>query len=392
MPGPTKIRRISSLKEIDPVQWNALGDPENPFTDHEFLYSLELSKCVGVDTSWQPEYLISEDGEGLHSCIPLYHKYDSYGEYVFDHAWANFFSQNGLSYYPKGLVAYPFTPVNGRKIFRRDNVTLEDALDVLLPELLKQSKKDDLSGLHFLFLEKEEANALAARGFSTRITHQFHWKNKEYSSFENFLGDFRSKKRIQIKKERETIGKEKIRILIKEGKEISESDMDRIYSFYTDTYSRKWGSPYLNRKFFKLAREKFSDRIVLFLAEQHGEIVAGTFNLRKGKKLYGRYWGSIGHYPFLHFECCYYSPIEYSIANGLEIFEAGAQGEQKFLRGFPAVPTYSSHFIFHEGARNAIERFLESERIHMKEMIRETNLSSPLKELPEGGKEGFGLL
>lgn len=392
MPGPLKIRKIQSLQTISPAEWNRLGDPNNPFTDFEFFHSLEKSLCIGGRTSWQPEYWIAEDDLGLHSCIPLFHKFDSYGEYVFDHAWAHFFSQNGLSYYPKGLVAYPFTPVNGKKVLRREDVSLDEALDALLPSLLEDLERRDLSSLHFLFLEEDEANALGKRGFSTRITHQFHWRNRGYSGFEDFLSDFRSKKRIQIKKEREVLSKDGIRVLIKEGKEITESDMNRIYGFYTDTYSRKWGSPYLNRKFFQLAREKFADRIVLFLAEKEGETLGGTFNLRKGNKLYGRYWGSAGHYPYLHFECCYYSPIEYSIRNGLDVFEAGAQGEQKFLRGFPAVPTYSSHFIFHPGARNAIERFLESERMQMKEMIRETNLSSPLKTEYGAGREGSELL
>ncbi|TGK04065.1 N-acetyltransferase [Leptospira langatensis] len=382
MPSQTKTRWIDSLSEISSEDWNRLADPENPFSDHEFLYSLELSSCVGSRTSWQPGYLLAEDEKGLHSALAFYHKYDSYGEYIFDHAWANFFSQNGLSYYPKGLIAYPFTPVNGRKIFRREDVSVDAALDVLLPVLLKESKRQGLSSIHFLFLEEEESKALEKRGFATRITHQFHWSNRSYESFEHFLGDFKSKKRMQIRREREAIRSDEIKILIKQGSEITEEDMDSIYSFYTDTYSRKWGSPYLNRKFFRLIREKFAEKIVLFLAEKHGERIAGTFNLRKGKKLYGRYWGSIGHFPFLHFECCYYSPIEYSIQNGLTIFEAGAQGEQKFLRGFPAVPTYSSHFIFHEGARNAIERFLENERMNMQEMILETNLHSPLKEQP----------
>ncbi|TGM98731.1 GNAT family N-acetyltransferase [Leptospira dzoumogneensis] len=386
MPGKTKITRILSLREISAEDWNLLGDPENPFSNHEFLHSLELSSCVGGRTSWHPEYWVAEDEDGIHSSLPFYHKYDSYGEYIFDHSWANFFSQNGLSYYPKGLVAYPFTPVNGKKIFRRNNVSAEEALDVLLPPLLENAKTEGLSSIHFLFLEEEEAKALEKRGFSTRITHQFHWKNRGYTSFENFLGDFRSKKRMQIKKERETVKGSGIRILCKEGKEISEKDMDSIYSFYTETYSRKWGSPYLNRKFFKIILEKFSQNLVLFLAEKDGDTIGGTFNLKKGKKLYGRYWGSSAHYPFLHFECCYYAPIEYAIKNGFEIFEAGAQGEQKFLRGFPAVPTYSSHFIFHDQARNAIERFLESERMHMQEMIRETNQSSPLKDEPVRGE------
>ncbi|TGL59611.1 GNAT family N-acetyltransferase [Leptospira sarikeiensis] len=386
MPEYPKLKWIRSLNEISSEDWNRLGDPENPFSNHEFLHSLELSSCVGGKTSWQPEYLVAEDERGVHSSIAFYHKYDSYGEYVFDHSWANFFSQNGLSYYPKGLVAYPFTPVNGKKILRRQDVSLEEALDILLPELLANAEDQGLSSVHFLFLEEEEAKALEKRGFATRITHQFHWKNRGYTSFENFLGDFRSKKRIQIKKERETIRESEIQIVCKEGKDISEKDMDSIYSFYTETYSRKWGSPYLNRKFFKIILEKFSSNLVLFLAKKEGQTIGGTFNLKKGKKLYGRYWGSEGHYPFLHFECCYYAPIEYAISHNFEIFEAGAQGEQKFLRGFPAVPTYSSHFIFHDQARNAIERFLESERMHMQEMIRETNLSSPLKEESNSGR------
>ncbi|EPG75461.1 PF04339 family protein [Leptospira fainei serovar Hurstbridge str. BUT 6] len=377
-----KARSIDSVQDLSIQDWNRISDPNNPFSDYEFYAALESTSCVGDRTSWQPKYIIAEDSGGLHSAFPFFLKYDSYGEYIFDHAWANFFAQNDLEYYPKGLIAYPFTPVTGRRILRREGVSVAEALDVLLPELMRASKEENLSSLHFLFLEEDEAIELSKRGFATRITHQYHWQNRDYSDFDSFLSEFRSKKRMQIRKERENVRESGIQIRIVEGDSISKSQMDSMFRFYTDTYSRKWGSPYLNLAFFREAWQTFRDKIVLILAEKGGETIGGTLNLRKGNKFYGRYWGSNGHYPFLHFECCYYAPIEYSIRKGIRTFEAGAQGEQKFLRGFPAVPTYSSHFIFHSGARNAIERFLENERMHMQEMILETNEHSPLREVP----------
>ncbi|TGK14701.1 GNAT family N-acetyltransferase [Leptospira fluminis] len=382
MPLSLKARSVDSICSLSKEEWDKLSDPNNPFSDYDFYAGLEKTSCIGSKTSWHPRYVLATDSHGFHSAFPFFHKFDSYGEYIFDHAWANFFAQNGLSYYPKGLVAYPFTPVTGRRILRRDGVSVREALDALLPETFRAAEEAGLSGIHFLFLLEEEAQELSKRGFATRITHQYHWQNRNYNDFEDFLKEFKSKKRMQIRKERENIRDAGISIRVLEGDSVTQENMEQMYRFYTDTYSRKWGSPYLNLAFFREAWKTLRDKIVLILGEKEGRILGGSLNLRKGDKFYGRYWGSFEHIPFLHFECCYYSPIEYSIRNRIRIFEAGAQGEQKFLRGFPAVPTYSSHFIFHSGARNAIERFLETERMHMQEMIEETNEHSPLKEVP----------
>ncbi|PJZ68177.1 GNAT family N-acetyltransferase [Leptospira perolatii] len=376
------VQILDSLQEIPRGHWESLEDLENPFSDYEFIRALENTGCVGKKTSWLPKYLVASDSKGLHSALLFFHKYDSYGEYIFDFAWANFFDQNGLSYYPKGIVAYPFTPVTGKRILRRSDITLEEAAQTLVPKLLSHAKESKLSGVHFLFLNAEEAQVLEKFGFSLRISHQYHWKNRDYENFEHFLGDFRSKKRMQIKRERELVRASGFQIRIFEGDDIKVSHIEKMYKFYTDTYSRKWGSPYLNLAFFKAAQENLRNRIVLVFAEKNGRFIAGTFNLRKAGKLYGRYWGSIEHVPFLHFECCFYTPIEYSIQNRIHTFEAGAQGEQKFLRGFPAVPTYSSHFIFDTRARIAIERFLQNERMYTEEMIEGVNEKSPLRERP----------
>lgn len=378
-PG-VRVEFLDSISSISEEEWNSIADPKNPFLEYGFLHSLEVSGCIGPNTSWIQKYCVLKKDETFSAVIPLFLKFDSYGEYIFDFQWAQFFAQAGLNYYPKGLVAIPFTPANGKRILHKNGMSLEEVCSYLIPELLRFAEEEGLSGVHFLFLEKEESKVLEKYGFATRLSHQFHWMNPGYESFDDYLGAMKSKKRMQIKREREIVRSYGLDIRIVEGNEIQKSDMDSIWSFYEDTHSRKWGSAYLNRKFFDSAFELIRDRMVLVIASRNGKPIAGTFNLRKGEFLYGRYWGCVEYYSHLHFECCFYQLIDYAIREKIKVFEAGAQGEHKFLRGFPAMPTYSSHRIFHPAARNAIERFLKEERLHMQEMIQETNEHSPLKE------------
>ncbi|RHX79092.1 GNAT family N-acetyltransferase [Leptospira yasudae] len=382
-PSQTDIRVefLDSIVSISKEEWNAISDPKSPFLEYDFLRSLEVSRCIGSTTAWVPKYCVLWKEGRFSAAIPFFLKFDSYGEYIFDFQWAQFFAQSGLKYYPKGLVAVPFTPATGKRILHKESLGLQEVCSHLIPALLQFGEEEGLSGINFLFLEKEESEALAEYGFATRLSHQYHWINGDYSSFEDYLGAMKSKKRMQIKREREIVKGYGLEIRVLEGSQIQRSDMDAIWSFYSDTHSRKWGSAYLNRKFFDSAFDTFLDRIVLVLAFKEGKAVAGTFNLRKGDFLYGRYWGCTEYYSHLHFECCFYRLIDYAIREKIRVFEAGAQGEHKFLRGFPAVPTYSSHRIFHPQARNAIERFLKEERLHMQEMIQETNEHSPLKEI-----------
>ncbi|TGK13432.1 GNAT family N-acetyltransferase [Leptospira stimsonii] len=374
------VEFLDSISSIPKEEWNSISDPKNPFLEYDFLHSLEISRCIGSNTSWIQKYCVLKMDGSFSAVIPLFLKFDSYGEYIFDFQWAQFFAQAGLSYYPKGLVAIPFTPANGKRILHKNELSLEEVCSYLIPELLRFSEEEGLSGVHFLFLEKEESEVLETFGFATRLSHQYHWTNPGYESFDDYLSAMKSKKRMQIKREREIVRSYGLDIRIIEGDRISKSDMNSIWRFYQDTHSRKWGSAYLNRVFFDSAFATFRDRIVLVLASRDGEPIAGTFNLRKGDFLYGRYWGCLEYHSHLHFECCFYQLIDYAIREKIKVFEAGAQGEHKFLRGFPAMPTYSSHRIFHPGARNAIERFLKEERLHMQEMIQETNEHSPLKD------------
>ncbi|ABJ76427.1 GNAT family N-acetyltransferase [Leptospira borgpetersenii] len=379
LPSGIRVEFLDSISLISKQKWNFISDPKSPFLEYDFLKSLEVSCCIGPSTSWIQRYCVLWIEDRLSAVIPLFLKFDSYGEYIFDFQWAQFFLQAGLKYYPKGLVAIPFTPANGKRILYDARLSLKEVCSYLIPELLQFCEKEGLSGVHFLFLEKEESEILSEYGFATRLSHQYHWINGGYSSFDDYLQAMKSKKRMQIKREREIVRSYGLKIRVLEGDGISRSDMDAIWNFYLDTHSRKWGSAYLNRKFFDSSFENFLDRIVLVLAYREEKPVAGTFNLRKGDFLYGRYWDCTEYYPRLHFECCFYQLIEYAIRENIKVFEAGAQGEHKFLRGFPAVPTYSSHRIFHAGARNAIERFLKEEKLQMQEMIQETNEHSPLK-------------
>ncbi|EKO50976.1 GNAT family N-acetyltransferase [Leptospira kirschneri] len=375
------VEFLDSISSISKEEWNRISDPKSPFLEYDFLRSLEVSGCIGPSTSWIQKYCVLWKENRFSAMIPLFLKFDSYGEYIFDFQWAHFFAQAGLSYYPKGLVAVPFTPANGKRILHDESLTLKEVCSYLIPELIRFCENQKLSGVHFLFLDQEESEILSEYGFATRLSHQYHWINPGYSNFEDYLQAMKSKKRMQIKREREIVKSYGFEIKVLEGNEISKSDMNAIWSFYSDTHSRKWGSAYLNRKFFDSSFETFLDRIVLVLAYRDGKAIAGTFNLRKGEFLYGRYWGCLEYHPHLHFECCFYRLIEYAIREKIKVFEAGAQGEHKFVRGFPAIPTYSSHLIFHSGARNAIERFLKEERFHMQEMIQETNEHSPLKKV-----------
>ncbi|XDD51783.1 GNAT family N-acetyltransferase [Leptospira sp. WS92.C1] len=376
-----RVEFLDSISPISSEEWNAICDPKSPFLEYDFLHSLELSCCIGSSTSWIQKYCVLYIDGKFSAAIPLFLKYDSYGEYIFDFQWAQFFAQSGLNYYPKGLVAIPFTPATGKRILHSKNLSLKEVCSYLIPELLRFSEEEGLSGVHFLFLEKEESEVLQEYGFATRLSHQYHWKNQGFQNFDEYLGAMKSKKRMQIKREREIVREYGLDIRVIEGDRIQRSDITALWNFYSDTHSRKWGSAYLNRKFFDSLFETFRNRLVLVLAFREGKPIAGTFNLRKGNFLYGRYWGCIEYLPHLHFECCFYQLIDYAIREKIVLFEAGAQGEHKFLRGFPAVPTFSSHRIFHPGARNAIERFLEEERLHMHEMIQKTNEHSPLKEI-----------
>lgn len=372
-----------SIRQIDKNQYNRIADRENPFLEYEFLEALEISGCVGKDTSWIPRHIVLYDRKKIIGALTFYIRFDSYGEFIFDWEWAQAFENAGLRYFPKVTVAVPFTPSNGTRLLVDPDYSFEEIVVPMVNCLIEFCEKEHISSIHFLFLTEHEQRFLERLGFLSRKTHQYHWKNREYKSFDDFLGDMRSNRKKQIRKERRKLRELGLNISIIEKDDIKKQHIDTMWEFYLDTTSRKWGSPYLNRQFFNLMFENFRHRLVLVLAQHEDKAVGGTFNVVKNNRLFGRYWGSSRDYKNLHFECCYYKLIEYSIENKIDIFEAGAQGEHKFLRGFVAVPTYSSHFIINRKANEAIEKYLSNERNYMTRLIDDYNSISPLKYLHE---------
>ena len=376
-----KISTYDSICHIDKAKYNSIVDDENPFLEYEFLEALEKSGCVGVNTGWVPKYLILSARERIIGAITFYLKYDSYGEFIFDWEWAQAYQNAGLSYYPKIVVAIPFTPANGVRILIEPGYAFDKLAKFMVEFLIEFSREKQISSIHFLYLTERERNLLETLGFLTRKTHQYHWNNKHYKCFDDFLDDLRSNRKKQIRKERRLLLDQGIDITVIEKDEIKPEHIDAMWEFYLNTMDRKWGRPYLNRRFFELIYENFRHRLVMVMARDKGRWVGGSFNIVKNNRLFGRYWGTIKEYKNLHFECCYYRLIEYAISNKIDVFEAGAQGEHKFLRGFGAVPTYSSHSFFHQGAHKAIEKFLIEERSHTTRLIDDFNRISPLKHL-----------
>lgn len=393
MAEPLRIEVRESLAGIDAAAWNALVGEDDPFCDHEFLSALEQTGVVGRDSGWLPRHVTAWQGTRLVGAIPFYLRWDSYGEYIFDFGWAEAYARAGLRYYPKSVAAVPFTPVTGSRIllapeasllpregFGDDAVVAGQGIAALMVEALQGVASTlDLSGIHVLFPRAHEHDFLVSRGFLSRITHQYHWENRDYRTFDDYLADLRSKKRKQVMHERAEVLAQGIEVEVVDGDGIRDEHVDAIWRFYFDTAARKFSQPYLVRETFEQLASTWKRRLVLVVARQGGRIVAGTFNARGKNALFGRYWGASGHYPSLHFECCYWSLIEYAIARGMTLVEAGAQGEHKFLRGFNARPTYSAHWIAHPGGRRAIADFLEREREHSDAVIEGYNRVSPVK-------------
>ncbi|MFO1519555.1 MAG: GNAT family N-acetyltransferase [bacterium] len=378
----SQIQFHQNLSALDPKEWNALVDPAQPFFEYEFLRALEESGCVGFKTAWHPRYLtLTQDG-CLAGAIPFYVKYDSYGEFIFDWQWAGAYARSGIPYYPKGVVAVPFTPANGQRILVHPDASFEACAEEMVEALILQAQAEDLSSIHFLYLKKEEHDFLLKKGFLSRLSYQYHWENRGYGAFEDFLGDLHHKRRNQIHKERKKVAEEGVEILKLEGEAIEPEHLEVMWRFSANTFGQKSGErPYLNPEFFGEIYRTLRHRTLLVLARKEGEWVAGSLNFKKGDHLFGRYWGESRHIPYLHFECCFYQLIDYAIENKIQKVEAGAQGEQKFLRGFATRPTYSCHWIAHPVFKEAIGRFLEDEKAVVEKVIEDYHRISPLKYL-----------
>ena len=351
------------IADIDPAEWDAcagtLGGRGNPFVSHAFLSALEDSGSASNRTGWLPQHASLHDGERIVAVAPMYAKSHSYGEYVFDHAWAHAFDRAGGDYYPKLQVAVPFSPVPGPRLLVRSGFPFE-ALGQALVQVCQQL---ELSSVHVTFCTEGESQALGRTGWLQRQGKQFHWENADYPDFDGFLAALSSRKRKSIKRERRDANAAGLTFRTLRGAEITPRHWDAFYRFYTSTVDRKWGSAYLSRSFFPMLSERLGDRVVLMWAEDGGTPVAGALNLMSDDALYGRNWGCRGDWPFLHFELCYYRAIEFAIAHGLQRVEAGAQGEHKIQRGYLPRPTYSAHWIANAGLRQAIAKFLEQERL-----------------------------
>src|SRR5215470_10217390 len=377
---PMQIRTVESIAAIPAADWDACAGDDNPFVSHAFLGALEDSRSVGGRSGWAPRHVTVEDGAGtLLAAAPMYLKSHSNGEYVFDHGWAQALERAGGRYYPKLQVAVPFTPVPGPRLLVRPSASAEDARAALIHGLVEIARRTGVSSLHITFPHQSDARALADAGLMLRLGLQYHWNNKGYGSFEDFLADLSSRKRKAIRKERREVLADGLTIRALGGGDIKPQHWDAFFAFYMDTGGRKWGRPYLTRAFFDCIGATMADRVVLMIAEQHGRPVAGALNLRGRDALYGRNWGCLGDFKFLHFETCYYQAIEYAIAHKLDRVEAGAQGEHKIQRGYLPVPTWSAHWIHDSGFAAAVEDFLGRERTAMEAEIRSLAQYSPFR-------------
>ena len=361
---------------IPAAVWNSLvpstnGKPDNPFLDHAFFLALEQSGCATARTGWQPQHITIDDAQGHPiGLMPLFLKSHSMGEYVFDHGWANALERAGGSYYPKLQCSVPFTPATAPKLLVPSGDAAVEA--ALLSAAQKLAIQRDASSVHATFVPEAEASLIEADGWLKRVDTQFHWHNEGFASFDDFLETLSSRKRKTIRRERRDALADGITVKWLTGSDLMEHHWDAFYDFYEDTGARKWGRPYLNRKFFSLLNQTMADRIVLMLAYDGPTPIAGAINFLGSDRIFGRNWGAIREVPFLHFELCYNQAIDFSIQHKLAVVEAGAQGEHKLARGYAPSSTYSVHWIAHPGLRAAVADFLEQERAsveHQQEML-----------------------
>jgi predicted N-acyltransferase len=360
--GTVTARIVDRIADIPATDWDALAGAENPFVSHGFLNALEITGCATQRTGWLPQHLAMEDASGrLVGAVPQYLKGHSQGEYVFDHGWAHAYERAGGSYYPKLQASVPFSPVTGPRLLAGNGPGALEVQFALARTLQTFCERMDVSSAHVTFPTRPEWQLLGEAGWIRRRGRQFHWKNRGYQTFDDFLGALMSRKRKSIRKERRAVADAGIVVEALTGVEIEPRHWDAFYRFYIDTYDRKWGYPYLTREFFQVLQDTLPDKVVLVIASRDGRPIAGALNLKGANALYGRNWGCSEDMPFLHFECCYYTAIEFAIANGLETVEAGTQGPHKIQRGYLPTETYSAHFIRHDGLREAIARFCAEE-------------------------------
>ena len=375
---------LDSMAAIPAAAWDALACPEaadgrplDPFTTHRFLAALDTSGSTGAGTGWQARPMVLRRAGQAVAAMPLYVKGHSQGEYIFDHGWAEAYARAGGRYYPKLQVAVPFTPATGRRFLGP-----AEHRPALLQAAIRLAEGNGLSSLHVTFCTEDEALALAGlQGTLHRVTQQFHWENRGYAGFEDFLAQLSSRKRKMIRKERDTARSHGLTIRALTGDQIQPAHWDAFWAFYQDTGSRKWGTPYLTRAFFDAVHQTMRDDVLLVLAFDGARPVAGALNFIGRETLYGRYWGCVADFPCLHFELCYYQAIDWAIAQGLSRVEAGAQGEHKLARGYLPNAVHSLHWIADPGFRKAVARYLDQERRAVDEEIEILTAYGPFRKV-----------
>jgi uncharacterized protein len=373
-----RTRIVSSLSDIGQPQWDALVAAQengNPFLSFAFLDALHEAGCASEDTGWQPQYLTLWRGERLEAALPLYVKSHSYGEYVFDWAWADAYRRNGLDYYPKLLSAIPFTPVSGSRLLAHDAA----AQSALLQALCMLQQNSGLSSTHVLFPPEAQAHALESAGFMLRTGVQFHWLNQGYRDFEDFLDTLDRKKRKNIRAERRKVTDAGVSFRQMQGVSATEADWRFFKRCYDHTYAAHYSTPYLNLDFFLRLGVTMPQHLLLIVAERAGKPIASSLVVHDDRTLYGRYWGAIEEVPCLHFETAYYQPLEFCIAHRIACFEGGAQGEHKMARGFLPQKTWSAHWLAHPAFSDAIEHFLRQETGGIDAYIDELGERTPFK-------------
>ena len=357
------VRVNRRIADIGKAAWEACAAPSgNPFVAYDFLDVLEQSGCAVERTGWGPQHLAIEDEAGeVGAVMPLYLKSHSQGEYIFDHSWADAYERAGGRYYPKLLAAAPFTPATGPRLLVRPDILAEAGYEMLLGGALTLCQQMGVSSVHINFPPQAQWDWLGAQGLAQRQGQQYHWFNRGYRTFDDFLGDLSSGRRKTIRRERRD-AQAGLEIVCLTGADLTEDAWDAFYGFYMDTGSRKWGQPYLNRLFFSLLGERIAERVLLIMARRDGRWIAGALNLIGDEALYGRNWGCVEDVPFLHFELCYYQAIDWAIGRGLSRVEAGAQGQHKIARGYLPTPVYSAHYIADPALRGPVEDFVAREK------------------------------
>jgi predicted N-acyltransferase len=373
-----KVTVHDSINDIAAGDWNALAGPEYPFLQHAFLALAEHTGSVSTDAGWTPRHLVLKDGRKPRAAMPLYEKSHSWGEFVFDWAWARAYEQAGLDYYPKLVSAVPFTPAPSTRILRADPAD-DEATALLVAAATGLAEDTGCSSLHLLFPTEDEAASLEREGLLIRKDCQFHWHNPGYQDFDAFLATFTSAKRKKARRDRRKVAESGIRFRRLRGAEVDQDTWSTVYSLIARTFLLRGSLPYFNQAFFEGLSEHLPDNVLVIIAEQSDRTIAAAVFFESDTALYGRYWGSDGHYDALHFETCYYQGIDYCIETGKQRFEPGTQGEHKIARGFVPVATWSAHWLAHPEFANAIERYLDEEGRHVQRYMDAVDAHAPYK-------------